>query len=236
LSQSKDIEAHYEALGVSGGATLREAKSRARRLFMKYHPDLNPGNRIECEEKIKALLESYREVIAHIRDSGGEVRVEIDEADGEKELDSGTEVLVFEVSNRRLAIPLSRVREILRLQEVRLESSEMLSGENPFISGLFRRGEETAVLWNLHLQFRLREPPIGSGVGRNKIIIVEHRNSIAGFMVDEVEGIATVMPGDIDTPSDGAGIDDVFLEGEARLPNGPAGLINLKNILYNCTP
>ncbi|MEO0004404.1 MAG: molecular chaperone DnaJ [candidate division WOR-3 bacterium] len=54
---------YYEVLGVSRNATQEEIKSAYRRLAKEYHPDRNPENRKEAEEKFKELSEAY-EVLA----------------------------------------------------------------------------------------------------------------------------------------------------------------------------
>ena len=49
---------YYEVLGVEKGASAEEIKKAYRKNAMKYHPDLNPGDK-EAEEKIKELGEAY---------------------------------------------------------------------------------------------------------------------------------------------------------------------------------
>ncbi len=54
---------YYDVLGVSRNATPEEIKAAYRRLAKEYHPDRNPDNRTEAEEKFKELSEAY-EVLA----------------------------------------------------------------------------------------------------------------------------------------------------------------------------
>lgn len=49
---------YYKILGISYSATKKEIKSVYRTLARKYHPDVNPGNKI-CEEKFKEIGEAY---------------------------------------------------------------------------------------------------------------------------------------------------------------------------------
>lgn len=50
---------YYEVLGVKRDAGIDDIKIVYRRLAKQYHPDMNPGNRKEAEEKFKELSEAY---------------------------------------------------------------------------------------------------------------------------------------------------------------------------------
>ena len=54
-----DKRDYYEVLGVSKTATDEEIKRAYRKLAKKYHPDANPDNRKEAEEKFKEVSEAY---------------------------------------------------------------------------------------------------------------------------------------------------------------------------------
>lgn len=50
---------YYEVLGVSKTATDEEIKKAYRKLAKKWHPDANPDNKKEAEEKFKEVSEAY---------------------------------------------------------------------------------------------------------------------------------------------------------------------------------
>jgi len=54
-----DKRDYYEILGVQKGAGADEIKSAYRKLALKHHPDRNPSNHKEAEEKFKEISEAY---------------------------------------------------------------------------------------------------------------------------------------------------------------------------------
>jgi DnaJ-class molecular chaperone len=50
---------YYTVLGVSKGAAEKDIKSAYRKLARKWHPDANPNNQREAEEKFKEISEAY---------------------------------------------------------------------------------------------------------------------------------------------------------------------------------
>jgi len=55
----KEKKDYYEILGVPRNATEEEIKKAYRKLALKYHPDRNPNNKKEAEEKFREISEAY---------------------------------------------------------------------------------------------------------------------------------------------------------------------------------
>jgi DnaJ-class molecular chaperone len=53
------VKDYYQILGVPGDATEDDIKNAFRKLAFKYHPDKNPGNEKQAEEKFKEINEAY---------------------------------------------------------------------------------------------------------------------------------------------------------------------------------
>ncbi|MDH3004234.1 MAG: J domain-containing protein [Candidatus Shikimatogenerans sp. JK-2022] len=54
-----NMKDYYNILGVSRDATIEDIKKAYRKLAIKYHPDKNPNNKKEAEEKFKEAAEAY---------------------------------------------------------------------------------------------------------------------------------------------------------------------------------
>jgi curved DNA-binding protein CbpA len=59
----------YRLLGLRKGASYEEIKASYRRLARKYHPDVNPGNPQQAQEKFIQLTEAYRQLIEKVQPS-----------------------------------------------------------------------------------------------------------------------------------------------------------------------
>jgi molecular chaperone DnaJ len=54
---------YYEVLGIKRGCSQDEVKSAYRKLAKEHHPDCNPDNRAEAEERFKELSEAYEVLV-----------------------------------------------------------------------------------------------------------------------------------------------------------------------------
>ena len=59
IIKSSEQEDYYEILGVKKDATEAEIRKAYRKLALKWHPDKNPDNKKEAEEKFKKINEAY---------------------------------------------------------------------------------------------------------------------------------------------------------------------------------
>ena len=60
-SQQSDINSddYYKVLGVSRSASEAEIGKAYKKLALKHHPDKNPDNKEEAEQKFKKISEAY---------------------------------------------------------------------------------------------------------------------------------------------------------------------------------
>lgn len=56
----KYMKDYYKALGVSRDTSQEEIKKAFRRMALRYHPDRNPQDQKQAEEKFKAINEAYQ--------------------------------------------------------------------------------------------------------------------------------------------------------------------------------
>ena len=56
MSTKKD---YYEVLGVKKEATPQEIRKAYKKLAIKWHPDKNPDNKEEAENRFKEISEAY---------------------------------------------------------------------------------------------------------------------------------------------------------------------------------
>lgn len=222
-----DIAGHYRTLGLEPEAPLREIKKAARRLFLTHHPDLSPDNRPRSEERIRAVIHAYKTLVALNAD-----RAAADACDPADAEPGSFEILVFEIAQRLFALPLRQVREVLRAGDIRIDDVGIVSEDFPFIAGAFYRNGELVMLWNLHRQLNLSEIPITSDFGKNKLIIAEYDASLIGLATRDIRGMASVSRASI-TPHVSPDCESAYLRGVARTDHGPAGLLNLGDLLYN---
>mmetsp|Transcript_28781 Transcript_28781/g.82389 ORF Transcript_28781/g.82389 Transcript_28781/m.82389 type:complete len:693 (+) Transcript_28781:97-2175(+) len=71
-----DVPDYYATLGVPRDASAEDIKKAYRKAALKWHPDKNPGNKAEAEDKFKEISEAY-EVLSdkekrHLYDQGGQ--------------------------------------------------------------------------------------------------------------------------------------------------------------------
>jgi len=70
---------HYDTLGVGRNASADEIKKAYRKLAFQWHPDKNPDNQEETEERFKKISEAYETLSDPIKrrnyDIGDNIRI-----------------------------------------------------------------------------------------------------------------------------------------------------------------
>lgn len=228
------LEESCRLLGASAGASAAEIKKCARRLFLKYHPDLNPHDRGRCEEMTKKIVDAYRTALAHAETQPAAAAGTAPPGHAAAPDAARVEALVFELAHRRFGLPASIVREVLRLEDVRVEDTMILNESFPYFTGIICNERGTAMLWNLHGQLGLRGAPLDSRLGKRKIVMIEPDDSPVGFIVDEILGIAPLNPESIIDETGGKMYDDKAHFGQyISHEDGTVLLLDIDKVLYN---
>src|SRR3972149_2002809 len=63
MPRGKNKRDYYEVLGVARGASDEEVKTPTPRAPLQWHPDRNPNNKQEAEERFKEVTEAYSVLI-----------------------------------------------------------------------------------------------------------------------------------------------------------------------------
>ncbi len=66
-----DLADCYRLLGLTYGASRGEVKTSYRRLARRYHPDINPGDKL-AQEKFIELTEAYKFLLSVVKASGSD--------------------------------------------------------------------------------------------------------------------------------------------------------------------
>jgi purine-binding chemotaxis protein CheW len=121
------------------------------------------------------------------------------------------QLVVFQLGAELYGVEISRVHEIIRLQEV-----TRVPHSPPFVEGVINlRGKVISVI-NLRRRFGL---PTADDTRAGRIVVVDINDQVVGMVVDGVSEVLRVNTATIEPPSPAvAGIDSEYLEGIAKLP------------------
>lgn len=122
------------------------------------------------------------------------------------------EFLSFQLGSEAYAVPVQRVKEILKPPPV----TEIPRGPEDLVGIVSIRGQ---VLPVRDLRRRLRLPARAT-TRRSRILVVEHEGEPLGLLVDEVREVVRLLPSEIEaTPSVVPGLEADAIMGVAR-PDG----------------
>lgn len=125
------------------------------------------------------------------------------------------ELLVFELAGEHYALPLSVVREIMRVPAV----TEVPRAPEAVLGVISARGRVTTLI-DLRKRLRLTERPAGV---RARVLLVEHDDEVLGLLVDGVRQVQRLSPHEIELASVLGGGAPAHLLGIGR-PTPPQGV------------
>ena len=134
------------------------------------------------------------------------------------------QLVVFQLGSELYGVEISRVHEIIRLQEV-----TRVPHSPPFVEGVINlRGKVISVI-NLRRRFGL---PDADDTRAGRIVVVDINDQVVGMVVDGVSEVLRINTATIEPPSPAvAGIDSEYLQGIAKLPERLVILLDLDRVL-----
>jgi purine-binding chemotaxis protein CheW len=135
--------------------------------------------------------------------------------------------LAFAVGAEEYALPVLRVREIIRMMEI-----TAVPQVPPYVKGVINLRGRVIPVADLRLKFDLGPQPYSE---RTAIVVVEVTQSnntvLMGIVVDAVSEVLNIGPSDIeDTPSFGAGVRTDYMRGLAKVRGGVKILLDIDRV------
>ena len=123
------------------------------------------------------------------------------------------ELLVFDLAGERYALPLSCVREIMRVPAI----TDVPRAPDAVLGVVSARGRVTTVI-DLRRRLLFAERPLGP---RTRVLLVAHGDEVLGLLVDAVLQVQRLAPAEIELASTLGGSAPGHLVGIGR-PSGAA--------------
>ncbi len=145
-------------------------------------------------------------------------------AETERGMQDTHQFVSFRLSNEEYGIPILRVQEIIRYEELtRIPQSE------EFIDGVLNlRGRVVPVI-DLRKRFTLTDAERNNAT---RIVVVEIDNQVVGLIVDAVNEVQTIEENQIDPPPPlGTGISAEYIYGMGKIDDRLIILLNIERIL-----
>jgi hypothetical protein len=168
----EEIKKYLMILGIEEIKNLEDLKSKVRKLIIKYHPDLNPENKVEAEEKLKKILFAYEKLRSELEKNPELIFRKKEE---EKINIYSTKFLTFILEEQEFAIPVEYVTGVSRLKDLDYQIF------NNTIIANFR---------NKYIFLNYSEKFSSSELGEKYVVILEGKS---GILVDKVEKVITTQ-------------------------------------------
>lgn len=136
----------------------------------------------------------------------------------------GCQLVVFNIDGESFGVEITHVKEIIKMQEI-----FKIPNTPEFIEGLISLRGKVHTIFNLRKKFRL--PAIEFDDNTN-IILVNVKDALVGFIVDEVNEIVRFEDEDIEmTPDAISRFDRKYLNGIAKMGEKIVMILNLDEVL-----
>jgi chemotaxis signal transduction protein len=220
---------HYAVLNLPEGATLTDVKKASRKLLLKYHPDLHPGNQGWAQEKTKKILTAYNVLYDMLLSPEISFRLKEDFVRTPVR-PRIVPLMCFSVSNINLAIPVQNVRHISRLKAIKVTSITTQKEIYPYIVGIINYQDEVAPLLDLGQKLHIQ-----SVIDNKQALICELDGHPVGLVIDSGKGIVDVLRETLDEEFnlEESDIDHRYLINILNLNGEKVHILDLERIISN---
>lgn len=170
---NEEIKNYLQILQIEEIENLEDLKSKVRKLIMKYHPDLNPDNKKESEEKLRKILFAYEKLSLELQNNP---ELFFKKKEKEKKTISSNKFLTFILKNQEFALPVEYVSGVTRLKDLKYQIF------NNTIIANFR---------NKYIFLEYSEKNSEIDLEEKYIVIIQEKT---GILVDRVVNVITTSP------------------------------------------
>ncbi len=132
--------------------------------------------------------------------------------------------VIFKLNKEEYGVDIMRVKEVSEVKE-----TTKVPNTPDFVDGVINiRGDITPII-NLKKRFNLEQGALEEGA---RIIVVNIKNKLVGFLVDDASQVLSMDEENIDPPPElVAGVDKMYIQGIGKLEDRMIILLDLEKVL-----
>lgn len=133
--------------------------------------------------------------------------------------------VVFSLGKEKFGIEISRVREIITIQEITKVPNSL-----EFVEGILNLRGQVVPIINIKKKFSYHDDTVALA---SRIVIVESTGNLIGLIVDQVNEVQLITASVVEAPSTSlaSGLEIQYFSGIAKLENSLVLLLNLEQVI-----